>query len=80
MPLQPEGDTVKTKALDSVIAGTVTITRLEIQKALAPLAAKVAMLEAQNAALVETVKQMRQDQALAALTPDAIRRRYEAIQ
>jgi hypothetical protein len=71
---------MKTKALDAVIAGTVTIARLEIEKALAPLHAKIASLEVENGVLREAVKQMRQDQALAALTPDSLRRRYEALQ
>ena len=71
---------MKTKVLDSVIAGTVAVTRLEIAKALAPLTEKVAMLQAENAAMRETIKQMREDQALAAMTPDAIRARYAAIQ
>jgi cell division protein FtsB len=71
---------MKTKALDAVIAGTVTIARLEIQKALAPLHAKIASLETENAVLREAVKDLREKQTELAITPDALRRRYEALQ
>ena len=65
---------------DSIVRGTGAIAEAAVAKALAPLAAKIAMLEAQNAALTETVKSLRQEQSLAAMTPDSIRRRYDALQ
>jgi cell division protein FtsB len=65
---------------DSILKGMGAVAKIEAQKAVAPLAAKVASLEAENFALREAVKQMRETQALAALTPDAVRRRYEALQ
>lgn len=80
MPLQPEGNTVKQKQMDEIIGGIVTVSRAEIAKALAPLQAKVSALETENAVLREAIKDLREKQTLAALTPDAIRRRYEAIQ
>ena len=71
---------ISQKEFDAIVRGTGAVAEAVVAKALAPLAAKIAMLEAQNAALTETVKSLRQEQSLAAMTPDALRARYAALQ
>lgn len=70
---------MKTDKMSAIIAGMVPIIRLEVAKATAPLVNKVAELEAENFALKDAIKQMRQEKALSALSPEDVVARYRAL-
>ncbi|WP_230164035.1 hypothetical protein [Roseomonas sp. CECT 9278] len=56
------------------------IAKIEATKAAAPLHNEIAALKAELFAIKDAIRQMREQQALAARTPAAVRARYDAIQ
>jgi cell division protein FtsB len=70
---------VKQKQMDFIIAGIVEVSRAEIAKALAPLNLKIAELTAENAALKDAVRDLRQKQVELSITPQDMAARYRAL-
>jgi cell division protein FtsB len=71
---------MKQKSFDAMLLGVGAVAKVEIEKALAPLRAKVATLEAENMALKHAVKELREKQAEADITPESLKARYASIQ
>jgi regulator of replication initiation timing len=72
------------KSFDNMVKGVALIAKAEsekaVAKALAPLRLQIAQLEAENGALKEAIKELRQKNAEAEMTPAALKARYASLQ
>lgn len=67
------------KEFEATLKAIGDIAKVEITKALVPLQNRVATLEAENAALKDAIRQMRERQALSDITPAAVADRYRSL-